>query len=214
MKMFFNLAINNELFKKMIYFGSGAEFGRESWKAKMKESFFGENYPQYQYGLSKYFMNVHTRLSNNIYNLRLFGVFGERDDWRFRFIPNLCAQSSLNQNLIINQNAIFNFLYIDDLIRIVERFISTPPSSGDYNICNDINMELVEIGEIINSFDKKNKIIVKKPGITISYSGSNEKLMKTFPDLVFTPMEESIKDVYIYYKENPTIVDSSQFLIK
>ena len=55
---------------------------------------------------------------------------------------------------------------------------------------------------------------MKKPGITTSYSGSNEKLMKTFPDLVFTPMEESIKDVYIYYKENPTIVDSSQFLIK
>ena len=123
LKMFFNIAINKNLFGKMIYFGSGAEFGRENWKSKMKESYFGNHYPADQYGLSKYFMNIHTRLSKNIYNLRLFGMYGTKDDWRFRFIPYICAKAFLNENIVVNQNAIFGFLYVEDLVQIVEKFI-------------------------------------------------------------------------------------------
>ena len=214
MKMFFNLAINNESFQKMIYFGSGAEFGRESWKVKMKESFFGENYPQDEYGLSKYFMNVHTRLSSNIYNLRLFGMYGKKDDWRFRFIPYICAKAFLNENIIVNQNAIFGFLYVDDLIKIVEKFMIFNPEPGDYNVSNNEDLELIKIAEIVNLLKTKREIIINKPGIATSYSGDNSKLMKTFPDIEFTPIEVGVKEIYDFYIENPNIIDETKFLIK
>jgi UDP-glucose 4-epimerase len=56
LKMFFNITRCKEFFGKMIYFGTGAEFGRENWIPKMKESYFDQHVPTDQYGLSKYIM--------------------------------------------------------------------------------------------------------------------------------------------------------------
>ena len=214
MKMFFNIALNKKSFGKMIYFGSGAEFGREHWKSRMKEEFFGDNFPTDQYGLSKYFMNAHCRLTNNIYNLRLFGMFGEKDDWRFRLIPYLCAKASLKEDLVINQDAIFGFLYVGDLVEIVKKFINTEVASGDYNVCNNEELNLTQIAEIISGIDEKREIVVKNQGISTSYSGDNAKLTDTFPEIIFTPVEEGIKKIYEFYKNNPKIIDSEKFLIK
>lgn len=58
----------------MIYFGSGAEFDKTSAIIDIKEEAFGRSIPKDQYGLGKYIMNLNTRTSNNIYNLRLFGT--------------------------------------------------------------------------------------------------------------------------------------------
>lgn len=214
LKMFFNIAENKDYFGKMIYFGSGAEFGRENWKSKMKEDFFGNSFPNDQYGLSKYFMNIHCRLSSNIFNLRLFGMFGIKDDWRFRLIPNLCAQALTSKEIIVNQNAVFSFLYIEDLAGIVENFILNTPLSGDYNICPDNEYELIDIAKIINSLDKEKKIVVKKKGISTKYSGDNGKLKQAMPNLSFTPINKGIEAVYTFYKKNPEIIDPSKFLIK
>ena len=72
----------------MIYFGSGAEFSRKNWIPKMEENYYDKFVPTDQYGFSKYVMNKITEKSDNIYNLRIFGLFGKYDDWRYRFIPN------------------------------------------------------------------------------------------------------------------------------
>ena len=45
LRMFFNIARCSDHFGKMIYFGSGAEFNRENWTSKMKESYYNENVP-------------------------------------------------------------------------------------------------------------------------------------------------------------------------
>ena len=213
LKMFFNFAYNKDLFGKMIYFGSGAEFSREKWTIKMKEDFFGAYYPNDQYGQSKYYMNIHTRNTEDIYNLRLFGMFGEKDDWRFRFIPYLCAKASLNEDLIVNQDSIFGFLYADDLVSIIIRFMENPPKFGDYNVCNDEHLHLLDIAKTISRLGNKNKIILKKKGILTSYSGDNSKLIQAFPDLSFTPVNVGIEKVLKFYIDSPGIIDQSKFLI-
>ena len=53
LKMFFNLARCKDYFGKLIYFGSGAEFGREHWISEMKEDYFDQYVPSDQYGFSK-----------------------------------------------------------------------------------------------------------------------------------------------------------------
>src|SRR3989344_1114492 len=77
LKMYFNIASCRDYFGKMIYFGSGAEFSREHWIPKMKEDYFERHIPDDQYGFSKYLMTKYSLLSDKIYNLRLFAVFGK-----------------------------------------------------------------------------------------------------------------------------------------
>ncbi|KKM00810.1 hypothetical protein LCGC14_1800730 [marine sediment metagenome] len=112
LRMFFNLARCRDSFGKMLYFGTGAEFGRDSWTENMDESFFDRQVPNDQYGYSKYLMTQFAMQTNNIYNLRLFGVFGELDNWRYRFISNICAHAVLGLPIKVHQNSSVDFLYV------------------------------------------------------------------------------------------------------
>ena len=65
LRMFFNIVRCQDYFGKMIYFGSGAEFGRENWKPKMKEVYFDQHIPEDQYGFSKYIMTKYAAIIEN-----------------------------------------------------------------------------------------------------------------------------------------------------
>lgn len=74
--IFFNLI--EQKFEKMINFGSGAEFNKQNSIVKAKEDDLFKNPPIDQYGYSKFIMAKYLRTKeapNNVYNLRLFGVF-------------------------------------------------------------------------------------------------------------------------------------------
>ncbi len=61
----------------MYYFGSGGEYDRQNYIPKMSEQFFDKFIPNDTYGFSKYIMSKAVNNSNNIYDLRVFGVFGK-----------------------------------------------------------------------------------------------------------------------------------------
>jgi len=136
LEMFFNIAKASKHFGKMIYFGSGAEAGRENWIPKMTEEYIENKIPNDQYGLSKHLMNVYTSESENIYNLRLFGVFGKFDDWRYRFISNICCKAALDLPLTINKNARFDYLDVADLATATEMLINSDPEEKSFNVCS------------------------------------------------------------------------------
>ena len=81
----------------------------EKWHEKINEMDFLSEIPKDPYGLSKNIMNLFSQKYDNVYNLRLFGVFGELDNWRYRFIPNICVKAIFDKELVVNQNAIFDF---------------------------------------------------------------------------------------------------------
>ena len=80
---------------------------------------------------------------NKIYNLRLFGVFGELDNWRYRFIPNICVKAIFDLDLVINQNALFDFTYVNDICEVTNKFITNTYPNGDYNLCSSRALELI-----------------------------------------------------------------------
>lgn len=206
LKMFFNISRCNNHFGKMIYFGSGAEFGRDNWTPKMSEEYFDCNVPSDQYGLSKYTMTKHALLSDNIYNLRLFGVFGKYDDWRYRLIPNLCSNAARDLPLVINQNRSYDFLYIDDLIKIIDWFIQETPKHKVYNVCSGKIYDFLTVANKINQISNKNlDISVKQSGMGIEYSGDNSLLMQEMTDFQFTSIDDSIRDLYRWYEVNQHI---------
>lgn len=211
LRMFFNIARCKDHFDKMIYFGSGAEFGRENWIPKMKEDYFDQHVPVDQYGFSKYIMTKYTQLSSNIYNLRLFGVFGKYDDWRTRFIPNACCHAVQDLPVRINQNVFFDFLYIDDLVKIVKWFIQNKPKKNAYNVCTGKVNDFVTLAEkIIKISGKRLEINIKTECLGKEYSGDNSLLLKELNGFEFIPIDESIKALYDWYESNKNIIEKDK----
>jgi len=210
LRMFFNIARCQDYFEKMIYFGSGAEFGREHWTPKMCEDYFDRHVPSDQYGYSKYLMNKYALKSNNIYNLRLFGVFGKYDDWRYRFIPNICVSAVFDKPIKIKQNASFDYLYIDDLVKITEWFINNTPRNHVYNVCSgQVNDRITIARKLIGIVGKSLELAVENKDIKTEYSGDNSLLLIELNKVCFTTLEESIIKLYKWYNDNKDILDEN-----
>ncbi|MEW6102080.1 MAG: NAD(P)-dependent oxidoreductase [Candidatus Omnitrophota bacterium] len=208
LRMFFNLARCKDYFGKMIYFGSGAEFSREYWVPKMKEDYFDRHVPQDQYGFSKYIMNKFARLSENIYNFRLFAVFGKYDDYRVRFVSYACAAAALSLPITIEKNVSFDYLYIDDLVNITEWFINKSPREKDYNVCTcRVYDHLTLAKKVLKICGKDLEVIVKEDSPGIEYSGDNSRLMNEVGEYSFKDIDDSIKEIYSWYSANKNIID-------
>lgn len=206
LRMFFNLVRAQNFFGKMIYFGSGAEFNRSDWKPKMKEDYYDAHMPVDQYGLSKYIMTQYALSHEKIYNLRLFGVFGKHDDYKTRVIPNLCSLAAMNLPLVIDQNKDYDYLYAEDLVRIIKWFIEHNPGKKVYNVCTGQTIDFRTIArKIIKISGKKLSLKVKKKGLGSEYSGDNHLLLSEIKNFRFTPIDSALKSVYNWHEQNKQV---------
>ena len=212
LSMFFNITRCSDYYGKLIYFGSGAEFCRKHWVPNMSETYFDEHVPKDPYGLSKYIMTKYTLKSKNITNLRLFGVFGQFDDWRYRFISNVCCHVVLGDSIRINQNALFDFLFIDDLLKIIKWFVDNESNLKVVNACTSKTLTFLEIAKkIIKISKKKIKIKIQKEGLRTEYSGNNSLLLSKMNNFKFTSIDSSLSDMYYWYEKNKGKIDPKQF---
>jgi len=212
LRMFFNLARCEKHFGKMIYFGSGAEFDRPNWTPSMSEDMFDRHVPSDQYGYSKYLMNKHARSSSNIYNLRLFGLFGKYDDWRYRFIPNACCKVLLDMPITMRHNACFDYTYIDDLVAIVDWVMTSEPNHRDYNICTGHSHNYTTLADqILDISDKNLEVIVEDASPPYTYGGDNTRLVEE-SGFMFAKIRESIADLYGWYCQNRGIINKELFV--
>ncbi|MFC1952555.1 NAD-dependent epimerase/dehydratase family protein [Chloroflexota bacterium] len=213
LRMYFNLARYQKYYGKMIYYGSGAEFSREHWKPRMREDYFDIYIPTDQYGFSKYIMCKHAEKSQNIYNLRLFGVFGRYEDYQIRFISNAICKVIFELPITIEQNVFFDYLYIDDLIKITRWYIEHEPDEKIFNICTGSVLDLYTIAQkIFEISEKKLDIRVCKDDIGREYSGDNSKLLNEIPDCHFRDINVCIQDLYHWYKNNMNNINSEKLV--
>ena len=149
--------------------------------------------------MAKYIKNI-----PNIYDLRLFGVYGKYEDWRIRFISQSICQVISNKDIIINQNVFFDYLYIDDLIKIIKLLIEKRTILPQHiNVCTGKTIDLISLAKIVIDISgKKLKIKTKEKGLKKEYSGNNNKLLKTIGNFKFIQIEQSITELYNWYKNN------------
>jgi len=213
LRIFFNLARCDKYFGKMIYFGSGAEYDRRHLIPKMKEDYFDTHVPIGDYGFSKYIMAKHAEKSHNFYNLRLFGVFGKYEDWEIRFISNTCCKVVWDLPITIKQNVYFDYLYIDDLVKIADWFITNEPKKNVYNVCTGKTYDLLTLAKIILNTDEKNlEIVINKSGLGKEYSGDNSQLLREI-GYTFREINDCIKELYLWYFNNKDIIRKNYLLI-
>ena len=208
MQMFWNLERLSQELDKIIYFGSGAEFDKRYDIRNVSETQFGASIPVSEYGLAKYTMNQFARRSNNIYNLRLFGVFGKYELWQIKFLSNLCCKAVYGLPLTIRKDCYFNFLFIDDLVKITDAFINMKPGYHDYNICHDNEYLLSDLAKMVVEVSGKDlDIVMLSDERNLDYSASNKRLHGELPQLEITPMKRSLEKLYQYYMDNRNQID-------
>ena len=205
-RMFMNLARFSKYYKKMIIAGSGAVYDERFYKPKIKEDYFGKHLPDDEHGLSCYVKGKYIEeIADNIYDLRIFGVFGPYEDYAIRFISNAICKTLFNLPITIKQNRKFDYIFISDLMPVLNYFIENKPQYKAYNVTPDKSIELAEIAAKIKLIAKKNvQIKIAKNGLGPEYSGDNSRLRKEIPSLRFTSIDEGISKLYNWYSERKT----------
>ena len=212
LRMYFNLVRHSDSYEKMIYFGSGAVYDREHLKSKMSEEYFDTHVPEDQYGFSKYIMSTHTNLSNNIYNLRIFGVFGQFDDWRYRFVSNACAKAALGMPITIKQNVFFDYVYVKDLCRMAQWLIDNDSETKIMNASSGNPVDYISIANAIREISGKDlEILIEKKGLRQEYSGTNHLLVDTMKDFSYTDIEDALCEMYEWYKTHSHLLMVEHF---
>ncbi|MBU2530927.1 MAG: NAD-dependent epimerase/dehydratase family protein [Elusimicrobia bacterium] len=200
LRMFFNLSRCLTPDMRMINMGSGAEYDKRNSMHKIKETFFDKHVPIDSYGYSKYIIAKYIEKTDNIINLRIFGLYGKYEDYSYKFISNTIVKNILGLPITINQNVSFDYSHIEDFVKIVDKFIAIKPKYKHYNATPSKSIDLVGIAELINKMSsKKSKIKVLNSGMNIEYTGSNLRLRNEFKGFSFTKYEEGIAELYNYY---------------
>ncbi len=202
LRMFYHLEICSRLYGKMIYFGSGAEYDMQNYKPLMEEEYFGRHIPADPYGFSKYTMHRIAEQGRNLYNLILFGVYGRYEQFQRRFISNNICKSILGKPMTLNKNAKLDYLYIEDLCKIVEWFLEHTPRHKCYNVCTGRAVDLLTLAREINEVTELGReILIYEEGWKPEYSGNNARLLEEIGDFAFYDRKTAIADMVKYYRE-------------
>lgn len=209
LRMYFNIAKYNTLYTKMIYFGSGAEYDKNFPICSVTEEEWNRFIPSTDYGFAKYIMNQHAEKSENIYNLRIFGLYGKNENYRKKFITGACAKAVCDLPITIRQNVFFDFLYIDDFCRMLDCFIKLEnPKYHSYNIVSGRKVDLLTLAKLVKKVSKKEiPIIVCKEGLDKEYTADNSRLLEEIGSINLMDYEESIQALYDHYLEKREEID-------
>lgn len=207
--MFNNLEKLSHRVEKLIYFGSGVEFDKRYDIRMVREEDFGRTIPDTEYGLGKYTMNLIARQSKNIYNLRLFGIFGKYELWDYKFLSGLCCKALHNLPLTIMKDCSFDFFYIEDFDDIITWFIENEPDYHDYNISTGRHHRLTELAEMVRQISGKPDLPIKllSNERNLDYYADNTRLVTQIPGLHITQVEESLPLLYRYYADHIDMID-------
>jgi GDP-L-fucose synthase len=173
--MYYNLLANKDHFKKFIHFGSGAE----------------TYMPKEPYGYSKKVIAKSILNQPNFYNLKIFGVFDE-NELDTRFIKANIKRYLNNEPMVIHQNKQMDFIYMKDLVTLVEYYILNDDSPKEINCNYSTSFSLFDIANIINSLDNY------KVDINIQQKENGKLYKDSYIDLgiKFIGLEQAIREVY------------------
>lgn len=177
-QMFNNLMLFEKNFKKLIAFGSGAEFGDLSHNAHVRD--LNEKVTLNCYGLAKRYITNRVRIERlPVIILRLWGCFGKYES-SGGFIKTNMIRHKTKIPMVIHQDKWMDYIYVNDLIRLIENILDNKifknMSGFDCNVTYSEKKTLKDIISIINSFGDKVEVKIdsSEPGLGYSYTGESD----------------------------------------
>ena len=202
-RMFENLVRHTDKFGKLINFGSGAVYDASADNRLVTEDQIGQRCGQDEHSFCKYVVHKRIETLPNVIDLNIFGIFGPHEDWEIRFISNAICKTLFGLPITLRQNRRFSYLYINDLMPILEYFIENTPKHKSYNITPDYETELLGAAQTVRTIGgRTGEIRIAQPGYGLNYSGSNARLKNEIKNLKFTPFEQAVKELFSYYQKN------------
>ena len=186
--MFNNLLENKQHFSRLISFGSGEEIFN----------------PNGSYAISKNIIAEYIRDTENFYNLRIFGLFDE-NGLSTRFIKANILRYINKQPMLIHTNKIMDFIYMKDLVSLVDHFVVSDNIPKVVNCCYEEKYTLNTIVNMINNLGnyKVPVIMENKKELQfyceesnlpfINFVGLKNGLVETYNKLLFTLLTQTIK---------------------
>lgn len=208
LRMLTSLTRNLNKINKLIVFGSGAEYGKTRDIIKAREDEWGEFVPDDLYGLSKFLTNEIVRREPKMINLRLFGIYGPCEDYRHKFISNAIVKNLLGLPIRIKQDVVFDYLYVTDLIPVVEYFLTHESKYRDYNVSSTESIKLSGIVNIVNEVaERKSSVEVANSNLNYEYTSDNTRLRQEIPNWQVTDYMTGIQKLFDYYRKIIPTVD-------
>ena len=210
LRMFENLVRHADKFGKLINFGSGAVYDSAADNRLVTEDQIGLRCGKDEHSFCKYVVHQRIKALSNAVDLNIFGIFGKYEDWEIRFVSNAICKTLFGLPITLRQNRRFSYLYINDLMPVLDYFIENTPAHKSYNITPDTETELLAVAQTVRAIGGgEAEIRVAQPGYGLNYSGSNARLKKEIKSLQFTPFEQAVEELFAYYKKNQSSLDKN-----
>ena len=213
LRIFFNIAKHEKNVKKIISFGSGAEYGKHKPIVDVKEDEYLTALPFDEYGFYKSITSRYIEKCDNIVQLRIFGAYGEYENYRYKFITNAIVKNLLKLPIVINKNVYFDYIYIDDLVIMIDWFIHNDARKKIYNATTGQKIDLITLANMVNEVsDFQSEIRVLNDGLSNEYTSNNERIMREFGDFRFTSHKEAIAKMREYFSCNLDNLDKETII--
>ncbi len=213
-RMFENLERNKSRFGKLINFGSGAVYDVSADNRRVKEGQIGLRMGKDEHSFCKYVVHKQIEHLDHFVDLNIFGIFGKYEDWQIRFISNAICKTLFGLPITLRQNRRFSYLYVNDLMPVLEYFIENPARYKSYNVVPDEETELLSAAQTVAEVSgTQSGIQVAKEGYGLNYSGDNARLRGEIPSLRFTPVTQAVRELYRWYADNKTMLNK-EFLLR
>jgi nucleoside-diphosphate-sugar epimerase len=203
LRIFFNITKNEKKVKKIISFGSGAEYGKHKPIVNAKEDDYLQIQPLDEYGFYKSITSRFIEKAENIIQLRIFGAYGEYENYRFKFISNAIVKNLLHLPIIINKNVYFDYIYIDDLVKMIDWTIHNETKEKIYNVTTGTKIDLISLANLVNEIsDFKSEMRVLNDGLNNEYTSNNQRVLSEIGNFEFTTHKNAISKMREYFKNN------------
>ena len=198
LRVFSSLERCSELYGKMIYIGSGGEYGKHRPLINVTEEEFDLEIPHDQYGFSRYLMSKMAAQKDNIINLRLFACHGPHDP-PYKLIPHIIHCIREGRAIALRQDVWFDFLYVEDIYPVLEYFMENPAKHSAYNLCSGERLLISSIAEEVRrQMNADTPIVFEKSGLGLEYTGSPARLKEEMPHWKPRTMSEGIRRILEY----------------
>lgn len=142
--MFRNLWLQKHKYDRFVHLGTAYEFDLTKNNDSVLEHGFLHHLPKTSYGYAKNIVARIIRDTPSFYNLKLFGVFHETES-----INRFFQRVKLQDEVIINNNIYLDYMYLPDILPMLELMIAGQSQHSDVNMVYPHKYQLSEMAEML-----------------------------------------------------------------
>ena len=214
LRMYLNLFRCRNAWGRMVYLSSGAVYGTQRDVVRATEDEVGVVVPLDEHGFSRYVTAELGAAAEGVVELRPFGVFGAGEDYAIRFISNAICKTLFDLPVTLRQDRRFSYLYVDDIVPVVERFLERDGAHKAYNVTPDTSCRLRELAELVVRLSGKDlPIVVGEEGMGLEYTGDSSRLKAEAPELHFTSLEKAVQTLHGWYADHRDVIERETLLV-